>query len=267
MQREVSMDFSFLLHPTETISNAFWWLNAVPIYALQSGEWSLVGGIDTALAALPPGELWPRVQASADFGKAMLRFNAGDYEGAKIILEDIDPNLIGFGWYCVAELTRLIGDDERAAELFEFGIEHHAKLNVLIGWIYLSLARLTSQSGPCHDEAESASWLQKAKDSANGFDLELLKHRIIEFETESKVSGNAGAGTRSANPAGLTVREIEILGEIVDGKTDAEIAETLFISTKTVSNHVGNILRKTESSNRTEAAKFATQNGLLNESE
>ena len=50
---------------------------------------------------------------------------------------------------------------------------------------------------------------------------------------------------------------------ICDGKTDREIGEELFISGKTVGNHVSNILNKTGAVNRTEAASYANQHGLV----
>ena len=69
---------------------------------------------------------------------------------------------------------------------------------------------------------------------------------------------------------GLSVKEIrvlDVLREVAIGKTDAEIAETLFISTKTASNHVGNILKKTGAANRTEATRFAVDHGLIDANE
>jgi DNA-binding CsgD family transcriptional regulator/tetratricopeptide (TPR) repeat protein len=56
---------------------------------------------------------------------------------------------------------------------------------------------------------------------------------------------------------GLTTREREILGHLVAGRTNTEIASTLVISPKTVSVHVSNILRKTGSRSRAEAAAKA----------
>ena len=63
-------------------------------------------------------------------------------------------------------------------------------------------------------------------------------------------------------PAGLSQREVEVLRLVSAGKTDREIAEELFISFRTVGNHVRNILNKTNTSNRTEAATFAAHQGL-----
>ena len=53
-----------------------------------------------------------------------------------------------------------------------------------------------------------------------------------------------------------------MLALVAAGKSNADIAEELVISPNTVVRHVSNILAKTGSSNRTEAALYASQNGL-----
>ncbi|MEO6143385.1 MAG: AAA family ATPase [Dermatophilaceae bacterium] len=57
--------------------------------------------------------------------------------------------------------------------------------------------------------------------------------------------------------ATLTSREREVLSHLVAGRTNTEIARDLFISDKTVSVHVSNVLRKTDTANRIEAAALA----------
>ncbi len=59
----------------------------------------------------------------------------------------------------------------------------------------------------------------------------------------------------------LTERELEVLGQLADGRTNREIADDLFISVKTASVHVSNILRKLEVSGRQEAARIAHRLG------
>ena len=61
----------------------------------------------------------------------------------------------------------------------------------------------------------------------------------------------------------LTARETEILGLVAQGRSNGEVARQLFISTKTVSVHVSNILAKLGASGRTEAAAIARRDGLL----
>ncbi|MBQ3784570.1 MAG: response regulator transcription factor [Lachnospiraceae bacterium] len=65
------------------------------------------------------------------------------------------------------------------------------------------------------------------------------------------------------NDDGLTKREIEVLKLIAQGLYNKEIADTLSISEKTVKNHVSNIFRKINVSDRTQAAVFAIKNGYV----
>ena len=66
----------------------------------------------------------------------------------------------------------------------------------------------------------------------------------------------------SAHPAGLSAREVEVLRLIVAGQTNRGIADALFLSEHTVRVHVRNILTKTDTANRTEAAAFALRHDL-----
>lgn len=66
-----------------------------------------------------------------------------------------------------------------------------------------------------------------------------------------------------ANTEALTERELEILQQIVEGRTNKEIARALYISEKTVKNHVSNILKKLDLSDRTQAAVYAIRHGLV----
>lgn len=60
----------------------------------------------------------------------------------------------------------------------------------------------------------------------------------------------------------LTRREADVLRLVARGMTDRQIAATLYISRKTASNHVHNILRKAGVSTRTGAVGFAVRAGL-----
>ena len=64
-------------------------------------------------------------------------------------------------------------------------------------------------------------------------------------------------------PDGLTAREVEVLRQLAAGRTNQQIADELVIAVNTVSTHVANILSKTSSANRAEAAAYAVQKGLV----
>lgn len=66
-----------------------------------------------------------------------------------------------------------------------------------------------------------------------------------------------------AAPIDLTFREQEILALLCQRLTDAEIAERLFVSPRTVNHHVANVLAKLGAANRREAAALAASRGLV----
>jgi DNA-binding CsgD family transcriptional regulator len=61
----------------------------------------------------------------------------------------------------------------------------------------------------------------------------------------------------------LSRRELEVLHLLADGRTNQEIAATLFISPNTVNNHVASILNKLGLDSRTAAATYAVRHGLV----
>ena len=109
-----------------------------------------------------------------------------------------------------------------------------------------------------------------------------VKELLREAYTEAEASGavplrnDVAALARRANidlereampptPAerlGLTPREGEVLELLADGRSNPQIAERLYISPKTASVHVSNILRKLQVGNRGEAAALAHRHGL-----
>lgn len=67
----------------------------------------------------------------------------------------------------------------------------------------------------------------------------------------------------AALPCGLTQREADVLRLAAIGRNNRDIATVLAISPNTVANHMRSILEKTYTANRTEAAAFARQSGLI----
>jgi DNA-binding NarL/FixJ family response regulator len=68
---------------------------------------------------------------------------------------------------------------------------------------------------------------------------------------------------RSAQPQGLTARELEVLTLMAEGAANKQIAGRLEIAERTVKAHVTNILMKLEVDSRTEAVAVALRNGIL----
>ena len=123
----------------------------------------------------------------------------------------------------------------------------------------------------CHDYAdgllrrEARGDREKAMsllDESLAISTELGMRPLLERVVALQERAESQPAKAPAYPDGLTRREVEVLRLIAAGKTDREIADELFISVKTVGYHVGNILNKTTSSNRTEAASYAAQHDL-----
>jgi DNA-binding NarL/FixJ family response regulator len=64
-------------------------------------------------------------------------------------------------------------------------------------------------------------------------------------------------------PAGLSLREVEVLRLVAEGLTDGAVAERLFISRRTVSQHLRSIYGKLDVSSRAAATRFAVEHSLV----
>ncbi|GCE29780.1 hypothetical protein KDA_52640 [Dictyobacter alpinus] len=85
----------------------------------------------------------------------------------------------------------------------------------------------------------------------------------LERHLRERLRQLAGKGTRPHLPAGLSLREADVLRLVAHGKSNREIAEALVISERTVANHLANIFNKTGVENRAAAAAFAVRHALL----
>ncbi|HEU4917194.1 MAG TPA: HD domain-containing phosphohydrolase [Acidimicrobiia bacterium] len=88
----------------------------------------------------------------------------------------------------------------------------------------------------------------------------------LDGEAAARVLEAAGAEEklpREGNPGGLTDREVEVLCLIAKGRTNRQVGDELFISTKTVGRHVENIYAKIDVSTRAGAALYAMEHRLL----
>ncbi len=68
---------------------------------------------------------------------------------------------------------------------------------------------------------------------------------------------------RHTIPAGLTRREVDVLRLIAEGRATREIAEQLFISSKTADNHIQHIYTKLAVTNRAAATRWAVEHEIV----
>ncbi len=162
---------------------------------------------------------------------------------------------------CVAEQSRLSHSDPSlwaaAAELWDASNEPYEAS--YCRWRQAE-ALLESRVG----RREAAACLQLAYATASRIGAAPLCRRIEQLAQRARITLSADVvlPPSPADSLGLTPRELEILGQLAAGLTDREIAEALFISKKTASVHVSNVLHKLDVSNRVEAGRVGQAHGL-----
>ena len=103
---------------------------------------------------------------------------------------------------------------------------------------------------------EGAVWLDPAIAQA------VLKTLPVNLPHKNRVFSSNHNG-QSSSGIDLTEREYEVLEKIVEGKSNKEIGESLFITIHTVKAHVCNIIQKLSVNDRTQAAVKALRDGLV----
>ena len=112
--------------------------------------------------------------------------------------------------------------------------------------------------GNSADRDRALALLEAARDEARRLGMRGLEESVLGLQRQRTERHEPRPAA-----AGLSTREVQVLRLMAAGKTNQEIANTLFRSPNTVANHVRNILGKTQAANRAEASAFAVRHGLL----
>ncbi len=99
--------------------------------------------------------------------------------------------------------------------------------------------------------------------SVNPIDLPSAIRQSLDETVYTAIGLSEDTATTAAQSAGLTARELAILTALAQGKANAAIAKELWVAPQTVKFHLTNIYRKLGVANRTEAARYAYQQGLV----
>ncbi len=94
-------------------------------------------------------------------------------------------------------------------------------------------------------------------------DASIAKLVLANIQRQDKVSQKSDVDVAKINAYGLTDRELDVLGLIVEGLTNEQIAEKLIIAKATAKAHVHSILQKLYAENRTQATITALKEGLV----
>jgi DNA-binding NarL/FixJ family response regulator len=124
-----------------------------------------------------------------------------------------------------------------------------------------ALVKASTVAAEHGDRGEATRLLREASGCSDVVGPGLLQ-RIIEGAARRVGVELKAAAVSAPAPFGLTDRELEVLRRVAAGRSNRQIAEELYISPKTASVHVSNILAKLEVRGRGEAAARAHQHGL-----
>ncbi|WP_366923031.1 response regulator transcription factor [Metallumcola ferriviriculae] len=113
-------------------------------------------------------------------------------------------------------------------------------------------------SGYVLKDIDAEILVEAVKDVVQG---KSIIHPSITTKILDKFQQMSKGEKEEASP--LTPREMEVLTAITMGLSNKEIGDRLFISDKTVKNHITNIFRKLNVSDRTQAAVFALKHNII----
>ena len=226
------------------------------------------------LAVIRPAQAASRAQAEESldilravgdrrgFGKALwnlanINGELGEAETAAAQLEESLTLFIEFGdrWFSAvvlssaAFLAGATGDAERAVHLMSASDAVWAALGVPPVAAYRErhdqlLSELRNALG---DARFSAAW-----DEGSRLPLRATVELVRAARTEARVE----------DPDGLTSREIEVLSLVATGRTDAEVADSLVVSIRTIHAHLRSIYRKLDVHTRSAATRYAIEHGF-----
>jgi DNA-binding CsgD family transcriptional regulator len=169
--------------------------------------------------------------------------------------------LEGLAWQArlAAEVARLRGElsvDRWRGVVDAFGAFRHVYEQARAR-LRLAEALLASDDRP-----GAAAELRAAHEVAVGLGAAPLRNAVEALARRGRLE-LPGAGRVPDVAAVLTPREAEVLGLLAQGRTNRQIGAALYISEKTASVHVSNILAKLGAGSRTEAVAVAAAKGLL----
>ncbi|HEC2171358.1 TPA: response regulator transcription factor [Staphylococcus delphini] len=184
----------------------------------------------------------PQIEVVGSFGEGQALLDA-------LATDQIEPELI---------LVDLVMPEMNGITLIQKLKEQHADIKILVLTSYV-------------DEEHVMSAMQAG---ADGYEMKDVKPEALMTSIETVLQGDKVIHkdaqqvmdtviTKPHMLNKLSKRETEVLKEMAKGKTNKEIAETLFVSEKTIKTHVSHIFSKLEVTDRTQAAIYAMENHLF----
>jgi ATP/maltotriose-dependent transcriptional regulator MalT len=171
-------------------------------------------------------------------------------EALTLFVEFGDRWFWGWSIETAACLAATVGESERAARLFGAADAVWAAIEApLPAKLHDRHARVLADAGARLGQDRFEAARVEGRNLPIGATIELVQ------PTERRAAGDI--------PEGLTAREVEVLALVSEGLTDAQVAERLVVSIRTVHAHLRSIYRKLDVRTRSAATRYALQHDLV----
>jgi DNA-binding CsgD family transcriptional regulator/tetratricopeptide (TPR) repeat protein len=258
----------------EPIGAAYWWPGLLALYT----EFGYLGPARRVVEHVLSTDLW-RARLTSEWEATLVFLTEavvalGDADAARLVLPHLEVhagrNLLAGHFVAVfgsadryrGMLLHLLGSPN-AADCFDAALQMEQRMDAPVH-VAETLAR-SAVVLDASDPAEAAERRRRAHDLAVGLAMlplaDRTRPRAHDADAGGDVRGDTGENRRF--PDGLSQREVEVLRCLAKGYSNREIASELHIAQNTAANHVRNIMQKTSSVNRTQAAIYATRHSLV----
>jgi DNA-binding CsgD family transcriptional regulator/tetratricopeptide (TPR) repeat protein len=166
---------------------------------------------------------------------------------------------------CAAEASRVLGPDPSA---WSSAAAAWSEIGDPFQRAYCRMRECEARLAERGERRAAGAALTDAWATAVGLGAATLVAQCEQLAERARITLDDGSGAdasprrRAASDLGLTAREAEVLELLADSRTDRQIADQLFISKKTASVHVSNILRKLDARDRWDAGEIGRSAGL-----
>jgi predicted ATPase/DNA-binding CsgD family transcriptional regulator len=180
------------------------------------------------------------------------------YKESLLVCRELGDRMIASvsleGLACVAGAN---GNDEQAGQLFGAAQALHVCEAVAFEHTPQEDAWLEPYRAATRSLLGETAW-EEALEQGRAMGLE----EAIEYALSEEEPSATSPFPTPEHPAGLTSREVEVLGLVASGMTSAKIAKELFLSPRTVETHLTSIYHKLRVTSRSAATRFALEHNL-----
>jgi DNA-binding CsgD family transcriptional regulator len=239
----------------------------IPVVAQISGIANRLDAAEAAAqAVLSAPSATPLFAKFARTGLALLAQLRGDRVAARELYDVLASRRGTMSSFLIADdrllglLATTQGQLDQAMVHFEDALAfcRQAGYRPELAWTCYDYAGALLQRDHPGDHARAMSLLEESLTIACELGMRPLAERVTILQQQSQPQS-----LTVAYPDGLSQREVEVLCLVAQGKSNPELAAELSISLNTVTRHLNHIFAKIGTNNRTEAAVYAIQQGLL----